>query len=140
MEMDRRASQHTRAEEIARQGRELESALLGVRSGAANADRVVSGLLSVQVADRRPRFISRLVPRRNTRDFSTVGKLNDNGTQVEALWAQEQDRNGRTKSTLLIHNLGPSGKIYEVTSYSGQSLQETVTEKNGILIYCKREG
>lgn len=137
--MNSRSSQHTRAGEIARQARELETALLGVKSGAAYADAVVRGILSLETPDTRPRLLARFVPKRTTRDFSTVGKLNDNGTQVETLWAQEQDRNGRTTSTLLIHNLGQSGKVYEMTSYHERSFQETVTEKNGTLIYRRIE-
>ena len=135
----RRRPQHNRALEIARECRDLEHAMLGVKSGAANANSVVSGRLSLDPADDNPGFFNRLLSRRAPRDFSAVGKLNENGTQLETLWVKEQDRNGRTKSTLLVRNLGPSGKVYEVTSFQGRQLLEVVTEKNGALIYRKRE-
>lgn len=134
-----RRPQHNRALEIAREGRDLESAMLGVKSGAANANSVVSGRLSLQPPEESPGFLSRLLSRRSPRDFAAVGKLNENGTQLETLWVKECDRNGRTKSTLLVRNLGPSGKVYEVTSYCGEQTMEIVTEKNGSLIYRKRE-
>ena len=131
--------QHSRAQEIDRRGRELENALLGVKSGAVNANSVVSGRLSLQTEECKPGLFSRLMVKRVTRDYSAVGKLNENGTQLESLWVKEQDLNGRTTSTLLVRNLGPSGKIYEVTSLEQGPTREVVTEKHGALIYSRTE-
>lgn len=131
-------SKHSRAFEITERGKLLEDNLLRARGGAEKAHSVISGVIKSEDTNDKD-LLSRLLPMRRANSFAAVGKLNENGTQVETMWVKESTWTGSVKSTLLVRNLGSAGRIYEVTSFEGNGFFETVTEKDGMLIYQKHE-
>lgn len=125
---------HHRATEITQRSRLVENSLLRVGGGASRADSVVSCEVSLTAQEKKT-LLSRFLPRRKPDRCTAFGKLNENGTQFETVWVREQCSNGKVKSTMMVRNLGPLGRIYEVTRYDGNGTFETVTERDGILIY-----
>ena len=128
---------HNRAWQIAERGKLLETSLLHTKGGAEKAHTVVSGAMESVLQAHEQDLLCRIFPSRRKQTFSVVGKLNENGTQMETMWVKEKGWNGKLRSTLLLRNLGATGRIYEVTSLDGTV--EVVTEKDGSLIYQLHE-
>ncbi len=128
---------HNRAWQIAERGKLLETSLLHSKGGAERAHTVVSQTMESVLQDHERDLLSRLFPKRRKQTFSVVGKLNENGTQMETMWVKEKGWNGQIRSTLLLRNLGATGRIYEMTSRDGTV--EVVTEKDGSLIYQRHD-